>query len=175
MRLVMRIHYTDGCTYGYTETKPFEHESPEHAIVDFSETAKNSDGWFEFGGIEFHSSRDEPEIYTLEQWLSKYMVKDGAGQQFIMIATTSDDWDAPDEETLPIEYQSVDKFKADFKALVDKNVKKSNRFDFCGTTFYPKDYARRNHGKLEIIYPRIMTVDEWFAKYAFNNGMSNSV
>lgn len=63
MRLVIRYHVTDGCTYDYQVIQPIEYESEEALIEAFNEHLKksltiNSEGnyWyhqFQIGGHQF--------------------------------------------------------------------------------------------------------------------------
>lgn len=89
MRLIMRVNYSDDCTYSFTETYPFECESIEKAMADFKKlVTKHFNNYknFMFCGVEFHhqscSTRVNgklaikyPEILTVDEWFEKYTRK----------------------------------------------------------------------------------------------------
>ncbi len=86
MRLVVKVTYTDDCTYNFKETYPVVYESPEHFIVDFEKLARKTIKeieWpqfpvFNLGGQEWDASEfingntfSAPDIFTLDEWYSR--------------------------------------------------------------------------------------------------------
>ena len=82
MRLIVRVNYSDDCTYSYYETIPVVYESAEAFIVDFEDAARkalsikrpafrvfdlggqNWDASYFFKGDEFQA----PDVLTLDEW-----------------------------------------------------------------------------------------------------------
>lgn len=98
MRLVLRYHVTDDCTYNFDVVLPVEYESAEALLVDFEAKLKDAKyaDWqksdFTIAGHHFelwnfqnkhwkrprkHQKTDSPEfnlpeIYTLDEWFERY-------------------------------------------------------------------------------------------------------
>lgn len=82
MRLVMRVRWTDNCTYGFTESYPIEYDSAEQALIDFDSYIQKDAGDFTFLGVDFSSSLfikskkgestlEYPEFLTLDEWFQQ--------------------------------------------------------------------------------------------------------
>lgn len=86
MRLVVRVNYTDDCTYNFTETFPVVYESPEAFIVDFEKEARKAileKKWpafkdFDLGGQNWDATDffcgakfKAPDILTIDEWFNK--------------------------------------------------------------------------------------------------------
>ena len=82
-RLIMTVHYSDECTYSFTDTHPIMYESAEKALCDFEEMASSTKKQFKFcghsfygnGGIRMSTSRDIPDFYTVDEWFDLNLVK----------------------------------------------------------------------------------------------------
>jgi esterase/lipase superfamily enzyme len=77
----MEVYYTDGCTYGCTETLPLVCDSPELALIQLEELIKSSfrADVFDFYGHSFDADTfynesgnvELPNIYTVDEWFAQ--------------------------------------------------------------------------------------------------------
>lgn len=81
MRLVIRYHVGDGCTWGATEIVPVEYESAEAFVVEFEEFCRANQrefGLMAFAGKQwdpdnffYKNQYVAPEILTVDEWFSE--------------------------------------------------------------------------------------------------------
>jgi hypothetical protein len=77
-KLVMMIHFSDECTYSFTETHPIMYESVEKALCDFEAINYSSTKEFKFCGHNFYGNMNKdkvPDFYTLEEWFEMFAEK----------------------------------------------------------------------------------------------------
>lgn len=91
--------------------------------------------------------------------------------KLVMIFQITDGCTYECEETLPIEYESIEKAEADFKekCRVDFSNLKWSDFVFAGRWFNQSNHYDRYRSKEGYKYgyspPRFLTVEEWFESF----------
>lgn len=78
MRIVMRYHESDGCTYSCENVIPIEYESCHAAAEDFENSIKSAkEFYFSFAGVEFYDTSFyergrycPPEFLTVDEWFA---------------------------------------------------------------------------------------------------------